>query len=60
VSAPRSTAAAAYRTAADDLAGRLGRKPAKRHGALKGFVRADMREALTAIRRANRGQTPNG
>jgi chromosome partitioning protein len=59
-SAPRSTATAAYRTAADDLAGRLGRKPAKRHGALKGFVRADMREALTAIRRANRGQTPNG
>lgn len=59
-SAPRSGAAAAYRTAADDLAGRLGRKPAKRHGALKGFVRADMREALAAMRRRDRGQTPNG
>jgi chromosome partitioning protein len=59
-SAPRSTAAAAYRTATDDLAGRLGRKPAKRHGALKGFVRADVREALTAMRRTLRGQTPNG
>jgi chromosome partitioning protein len=59
-SAPRTTAAAAYRTAADDLVGRLGRKPPKRHGALKGFVRADMREALMAMRRAKRGQTPNG
>jgi chromosome partitioning protein len=59
-SAPRSPAAAAYRTAADDLAGRLGRKPPKRHGALRGFVRADMREALMAMRRTVRGQTPNG
>ena len=33
----------------DDLIGRLGRKPPKRHGALKGFVRADMREALLAM-----------
>jgi chromosome partitioning protein len=59
-SAPRSTAAAAYRSASDDLVSRLGRKPAKRHGALKGFVRSDMREALMAMRRANRSQTPNG
>jgi chromosome partitioning protein len=58
--APRSSAAAAYRHASDDLVSRLGRKPAKRHGALKGFVRADMREALSAMRRDNRGQTPNG
>ena len=50
VGAPRSTAAAAYRRAADDLVGRLGRKPAKRHGALKGFVRADMRDAFMTIR----------
>jgi hypothetical protein len=49
--APRSSAAAAYRAACDDLVGRLGRKPPKRHGALKGFVRADMREALLAMRR---------
>jgi chromosome partitioning protein len=51
VGAPLSEAAAAYRRAADDLVARLGRKPAKRHGALKGFVRADMREAFTAARR---------
>jgi chromosome partitioning protein len=50
-SAPRSTAAAAYRTASDDLVARLGRKPAKRHGALKTFVRSDMREALLEMRR---------
>jgi chromosome partitioning protein len=50
-SAPRSTAAAAYRSASDDLVARLGRKPPKRHGALKGFVRSDMREALMAMRR---------
>jgi hypothetical protein len=30
---------------------RLGQKAPKRHGALKGFVRADMREALAAMRR---------
>jgi chromosome partitioning protein len=53
--APRSTAAAAYRAASDDLIARLGRKPVKRHGALKGFVRADMREALLAMRRRPRG-----
>ena len=29
---------------------RLGRKAPKRHGALKGFVRADMREAFMTIR----------
>ncbi|HEY7258769.1 MAG TPA: ParA family protein [Gaiellales bacterium] len=52
VGAPRSSAAVAYRTACDDLVGRLGRKPGKRHGALKGFVRADMREALVAFRRS--------
>jgi MinD-like ATPase involved in chromosome partitioning or flagellar assembly len=50
VGAPRSTAADAYRRAADDLVARLGRKPAKRHGALKGFVRADMRDAFITIR----------
>jgi len=50
VGAPHSTAADAYRRAADDLVGRLGRKPAKRHGALKGFVRADMRDAFVTIR----------
>ena len=50
-SAPRSTAAAAYRSASDDLVARLGRKPPKRHGALKGFVRSDMREALLEMRR---------
>jgi len=50
VGAPRSAAATAYRTACDDLVARLGRKPAKRHGALKGFVRADMREALMTLR----------
>jgi chromosome partitioning protein len=54
VGAPRSSAAAAYRGASDDLAARLGRKPPKRHGALKGFVRADMREALSTIRRRPR------
>ncbi len=71
-SAPRSTAAAAYRSASDDLVARLGRKPPKRHGALKGFVRSDMREAswpcaAAASPRArqrtaasNRGLTPNG
>ena len=42
-------------THSDDLAGRLGRKPPKRHGALKGFVRADMREALQAMRRRRPG-----
>jgi chromosome partitioning protein len=51
VGAPHSTAAIAYRTASDDLVARLGRKPAKRHGALKRFVRADMREALLTLRR---------
>jgi chromosome partitioning protein len=50
VGAPLSEAAAAYRRAADDIVARLGRKPAKRHGALKGFVRADMREAFMAVR----------
>jgi chromosome partitioning protein len=56
VSAPRSTAAAAYRSASDDLIGRLGRKPQKRHGALKGFVRADMRAALQEMRRRRPGE----
>jgi chromosome partitioning protein len=51
VGAPHSTAAAAYGSACDDLAARLGRKAAKRHGALKGFVRADMREAFMTARR---------
>jgi len=51
VGAPHSTAAIAYRTAGDDLLARIGRKPGKRHGALKRFVRADMREALLTLRR---------
>jgi chromosome partitioning protein len=51
VGAPLSEAAAAYRRAADDIVARLGRKPAKRHGVLKDFVRADMREAFMAARR---------
>jgi chromosome partitioning protein len=51
VGAPRSEAATAYRGACDDLVARLGQKPAKRHGALKGFVRADMRAAFIAARR---------
>jgi chromosome partitioning protein len=51
VGAPHSTAAIAYRTAGDDLLARIGRKPSKRHGALKRFVRADMREALLTLRR---------
>jgi chromosome partitioning protein len=49
--APHTEAAAAYRRAADDLIARLGRKAAKRHGALKGFVRADMRDAFVTARR---------
>src|SRR5439155_12517232 len=51
VGAPHSEAAAAYRGACDHILARLGRKPAKRHGALKGFVRADMREAFMTARR---------
>ena len=51
VGAPHSSAAIAYRTASDDLVARLGRRPGKRRGALKGFVRADMREALISFRR---------
>jgi chromosome partitioning protein len=51
VGAPRSTAATSYRDACDDLVARLGRKAPKRHGALKGFVRADMRDALITLRR---------
>jgi chromosome partitioning protein len=51
VGAPRSTAAMAYRAACDDLVAQLGRKAAKRHGALKRFVRADMRQELLMQRR---------
>jgi chromosome partitioning protein len=51
IGAPHSTAAIAYRTASADLVARLGRTPGKRHGALKRFVRADMREALLTLRR---------
>jgi hypothetical protein len=51
VGAPRSTAAMAYRAACDDLVAQLGRKAAKRHGALKRFVRADMRQELLMRRR---------
>jgi hypothetical protein len=56
VGAPRSSAAAAYRSASDDLTARLGRKPQKRRGALKGFVRADMRAALQEMRRRRPGE----
>ena len=58
--APRSAAAAAYRRASDDLVARLGGKAVKRHGALKGFVRADMREAFTTIRRNRLRPTDEG
>src|SRR4029078_7043002 len=51
VGAPHSTAAIAYRTAREDLLARIERKPGSRHGALKRFVRADMREALLTLRR---------
>ena len=50
VAAPRSTAAPAYRDACHGLIARLGRKAPKRHGVLKGFVRADMRDALLRLR----------
>ena len=62
VAAPRSTAATAYRDACDDLIARLGRKAPKRHGALKGFVRADMRDALLTLRshRAEPRVPPDG
>jgi chromosome partitioning protein len=53
--APRSAAARAYRDAARELLVLLSRRPAKRGGAVKSFVRADMREALRAQRRAQRG-----
>jgi chromosome partitioning protein len=52
--APQSAAARAYREAARELLVGLSRRPAKRHGAVKAFVRADMREALWAQRRAPR------
>jgi chromosome partitioning protein len=58
VAAPRSAAAAAYRTASDDLLSRIGRKPSKRRGALKGFVRADMRGALVEMRRRRPAEVP--
>jgi chromosome partitioning protein len=60
VGAPLSEAAAAYRRAADDIVARLGRKPAKRHGVLKDFVRADMREAFMAARRHRLESTDEG
>ena len=60
VGAPHSSAADAYRRACDDLVARLGRKAAKRHGALKGFVRADMREAFMTIRSRRLRPTDDG
>jgi chromosome partitioning protein len=51
--APRSAAARAYQQTARELLVRLSRGPAKR-GAVKSFVRADMREALRTRRGAAR------
>jgi chromosome partitioning protein len=60
VGAPHSAAADAYRRACDDIVARLGRKATKRHGALKGFVRADMREAFMTIRSSRLRPTDDG
>jgi chromosome partitioning protein len=47
-----STPALAYRTAARGILAGLGSAPAKRKGAVRDFVRADMRSALQNLRRA--------
>jgi chromosome partitioning protein len=49
---PSSPPALAYRTAARGVLAQLGQAPAKRKGAVKEFVRADMRSALQSLRRA--------
>jgi chromosome partitioning protein len=52
--APQSAVAGAYREAARELSRRLARDAGsapRPRGALKGFVRADMREALRALRK---------
>ena len=50
VAAPKSAPAMAYRAAARELLGRLGRKAPKHGRTVKVFVRADMREALREVR----------
>jgi chromosome partitioning protein len=52
VAAPRSAPALAYRAAARELLARLGRKPAKRGGAVKGYARSDVRDELARVLRA--------
>jgi cellulose biosynthesis protein BcsQ len=56
--APRSSAARAYRDAARELLVRLSRRPEKHGGAVKAFVRSDMREALRDMRRPQRPSEP--
>jgi chromosome partitioning protein len=48
---PSSRPAQAYRVAARAVLAQLGEPPAKRKGAVKDFVRADMRSALHELRR---------
>ena len=48
---PSSRPAQAYRVAARAVLAQLGEPPAKRKGAVKDFVRADMRSALQILRR---------
>ena len=50
-SASSTPPALAYRTAARGVLAQLGQAPAKRRGAVKDFVRADMRAALQSLRR---------
>jgi chromosome partitioning protein len=49
---PSSPPARAYRAAARSVLALLGEAPAKRKGAVRDFVRADMRSALQTLRRA--------
>jgi chromosome partitioning protein len=48
---PGTQPAKAYRAAARALLAQLGQSPAKRKGAVRDFVRADMRTALQSLRR---------
>ncbi|HEY1479049.1 MAG TPA: ParA family protein [Gaiellales bacterium] len=48
---PASAPAKAYRAAASAVLGQLGSTPVKRKGAVRDFVRADMRTALQSLRR---------
>jgi chromosome partitioning protein len=48
---PASPPAQAYRSAARAVLAQLGQAPAKRKGAVRDFVRADMRTALRSLRR---------